>query len=168
MGWTPEVQFWQQQMIFVFSIASRPALGPTQPPIRWLPGSLSSEVKWQMREADHSPPFSAKVKNGGAIPPLPIWLHGIVLNYISSKSSALVLWSVKVLWQLDDLSLRRGKIFWWQPLWVTAGTGRVLLLERQFLSLVGTVYMRAHTPVLPFYIPFSLFVLFYSSLDNFQ
>jgi hypothetical protein len=23
------------------------------------------------READHSPPFSAEVKNGGAIPPLP-------------------------------------------------------------------------------------------------
>jgi hypothetical protein len=32
------------------------------------------------READHSPPSSAEVKNGGAIPPLPIRLHGAVLN----------------------------------------------------------------------------------------
>jgi hypothetical protein len=27
-------------------------------------------VKWQGREADHSPPSSAEVKKGGAIPPL--------------------------------------------------------------------------------------------------
>jgi hypothetical protein len=45
---------------------SRLALGPTQPSIQWVPG-----VKWQGREADHSPPSNAEVKNGGAIPPLP-------------------------------------------------------------------------------------------------
>jgi hypothetical protein len=32
------------------------------------------------READHSPPSSAEVKNGGAIPPLPVRLHGVVLH----------------------------------------------------------------------------------------
>jgi hypothetical protein len=32
-------------------------------------GALSPEVKPQEREADHSPPSSAEVKNGGAIPP---------------------------------------------------------------------------------------------------
>jgi hypothetical protein len=37
-------------------------------------------VKRLGREADRSPPSSAKVKNGGAIPPLPTCLHGIVLN----------------------------------------------------------------------------------------
>jgi hypothetical protein len=52
--------------IFLFSTTSRPALGPTQPPIQWVPG-----VKLQGREADHSPPSSAEVKNGGAIPSLP-------------------------------------------------------------------------------------------------
>jgi hypothetical protein len=51
--------------IFLFSTASRHALGPTEPPIQWLPG-----VKWSEREADHSP-SSDEVKNGGAIPPLP-------------------------------------------------------------------------------------------------
>jgi hypothetical protein len=34
-------------------------------------GAVSLGIKWQGREADHLPRFSAKVKNGGAIPPLP-------------------------------------------------------------------------------------------------
>jgi hypothetical protein len=42
---------------------------PTQPPIQWLPGALSPGIKRQVREADHSPPVSAEVKNG-AIHPL--------------------------------------------------------------------------------------------------
>jgi hypothetical protein len=37
-------------------------LGPTQPPIYWSPGSLSLGVKRPGREADHSPPSSAEVK----------------------------------------------------------------------------------------------------------
>jgi hypothetical protein len=48
--------------IFYFTTASRPALVPTQPPIQWVPGALSLEVKRPMREADHSPPSSAEVK----------------------------------------------------------------------------------------------------------
>jgi hypothetical protein len=61
---------WQRQEIFLFSTTSIPALGPTQPPIQWVPGALSPGVKRQGREADHSPPSSAKTKNGGDIPPL--------------------------------------------------------------------------------------------------
>jgi hypothetical protein len=49
--------------IFLFVTGSRPALGPTQPPIRWVPGALSPEVKRPGREADHSPPSSVEVKN---------------------------------------------------------------------------------------------------------
>jgi hypothetical protein len=37
-------------------------------------------VKQPGHEADHSPPSSAKVKNGGAIPPFPIHLNGMVRN----------------------------------------------------------------------------------------
>jgi hypothetical protein len=47
---------------FHFSMSSRLALGPTQPPIQWVQGVLSLRVKWSMREADHSPPTSAVVK----------------------------------------------------------------------------------------------------------
>jgi hypothetical protein len=43
--------------------ASRTALGSTQPPIQWVPGALSLGVKRPGREADHSPPSSAEVKN---------------------------------------------------------------------------------------------------------
>jgi hypothetical protein len=55
--------------IFVFSTTSRLVLRPTQPPIQWALGAPSMGVKWQGHEADHSPPSSAEVKNGGVIPP---------------------------------------------------------------------------------------------------
>jgi hypothetical protein len=32
-------------MIFLFTTVSRPVLGPTQPPIQWVLGALSTEVK---------------------------------------------------------------------------------------------------------------------------
>jgi hypothetical protein len=48
--------------IFLFTTASRTALGPTQPPIQCVPGALSPGVKRLGREVDHSPPSSAEVK----------------------------------------------------------------------------------------------------------
>jgi hypothetical protein len=57
--------------IFLFTTASRTALGPTQNPIQGVPGTLSLGVKRPGREADHSPPSSAKVKMHGATPPFP-------------------------------------------------------------------------------------------------
>jgi hypothetical protein len=48
--------------IFLFTTASRTTLGPTQPPIQWIPGALSLAVKRPGREADHSPPSRAEVK----------------------------------------------------------------------------------------------------------
>jgi hypothetical protein len=47
---------------FLFSTSSRPALGPTQPPIQWVPVVFSPGVKRPGREADYSPPTSAEVK----------------------------------------------------------------------------------------------------------
>jgi hypothetical protein len=48
--------------IFLFTPVSGTALEPTHPPIQWVPGALSLEVKRPEREADHSPPSSAEVK----------------------------------------------------------------------------------------------------------
>jgi hypothetical protein len=53
------------------SAPNRPALEPTQPPIQRELAALSPGVKRPGREADQSPPSSAEVKNGGAIPSLP-------------------------------------------------------------------------------------------------
>jgi hypothetical protein len=47
----------------LFTTVSGTVLGPTQPPIQWVPGALSLRLKRPGREADHSPPSSAEVKN---------------------------------------------------------------------------------------------------------
>jgi hypothetical protein len=54
-----------------FPISSRPALGPTQPAIQWVPGSLSLGVNRRGRESGHSPPKSAEVKRRGSVHPFP-------------------------------------------------------------------------------------------------
>jgi hypothetical protein len=46
----------------LFSKSSRPAVRSTKPPIQWVPGLLSPEVKRPGREVNHSPPTSAEVK----------------------------------------------------------------------------------------------------------
>jgi hypothetical protein len=61
-----------RETFVLLSTVSRPALG--DPPKLISNGYrdiFSKGVKRQGREADHSPPSSAKVKNGGAVPPLP-------------------------------------------------------------------------------------------------
>jgi hypothetical protein len=40
-------------IILLFSTVSRPALGPTQPPIQWVPGVLSPGVRRPGRETNH-------------------------------------------------------------------------------------------------------------------
>jgi hypothetical protein len=49
--------------IFLLTTASRPALGPTQPPIQWVPGAVSLGVKKPGREVNHSHPSGTEVKN---------------------------------------------------------------------------------------------------------
>jgi hypothetical protein len=60
--------------IFYISMLSRLGLEPTQPPIKWISGALSPGVKWPRRQADHSPPTSAKVKK--------MWVYTSVFPYI--------------------------------------------------------------------------------------
>jgi hypothetical protein len=64
-GWTIGVLGFDSRRglgIFLFTTESRTALGPTQPPIQWVSVALSLGVKRPGREADHSPPSSAEVK----------------------------------------------------------------------------------------------------------
>jgi len=61
--------------------ASRLALGPTQPSIRWVPVALSMRVKRPGRETDQSLPSTAEVKGYVELYPTPpIRLHGVVLS----------------------------------------------------------------------------------------
>jgi len=63
--------------ISLLIIASRPALGPIQAPIQWVPG-----VKRPGCKAGHSHQPSAEVKNAWSYTSsLPISLHSLVLNF---------------------------------------------------------------------------------------
>jgi hypothetical protein len=69
----------QRLGIFLFTTASRLDLGPTQPPIQWVLGTLSLGAKRPGREADPSPPSSAEVKNAWSYTSSPpIHLHSVV------------------------------------------------------------------------------------------
>jgi hypothetical protein len=68
-----------RRKIFLFYTAVRPALGPTRPPTQWEPGP----------GCEHSHPSRADVKNGGAIPPLPIRLDNFTsLPFINSNGDS--------------------------------------------------------------------------------
>jgi len=61
--------------------ASGPALGPTEPPIWWVPRALSLKVKRSWREADPSPLSSASFKNARSYSSTPPkCFHGVVLS----------------------------------------------------------------------------------------
>jgi hypothetical protein len=84
MGWTIGVLWFDSRRelgIFLFTTASRTALGSTQRPIQWVPGALSLGVKRPVREADHSPTSNAEVKNAWSYTSIPpVRLHGAVLS----------------------------------------------------------------------------------------
>jgi hypothetical protein len=60
----------------LFSTVIRLASGPTKPPIQLVLVTLSSGVKKPKHKADHSPIYSADIKNGEAIHPFPLCPHG--------------------------------------------------------------------------------------------
>jgi hypothetical protein len=68
----------QELGIFFFATASRPILGPTQPPIQLVPGALSPLVRGEGYEVDHSPPSRAEIKNA--------W------SYISTHLYVFIVW----------------------------------------------------------------------------
>jgi hypothetical protein len=65
MGWMIGVLGFDSRRglgIFLFTTASRPTLGPTQPPIQWVPGILSLAVKRPVLKTDQFTPSNTEVK----------------------------------------------------------------------------------------------------------
>jgi len=50
------------RQIILFTIASRPLVGPTQPHVKWVAGAFSPWVKRRGRDSDQSTLSSAEVK----------------------------------------------------------------------------------------------------------
>jgi hypothetical protein len=59
---------------FSFSMSSRLALGPTQPPIHYKSGAFFPELKRPGREAEHSHPFAAEFKE--------MWIYTSAFPYV--------------------------------------------------------------------------------------
>jgi hypothetical protein len=65
----------------LFTTETRPALGPTQAPIQWVPGGSFPGIKRPGRETDHTPPSSTEVQNAWSSTSTPsIRCHGMVLS----------------------------------------------------------------------------------------
>jgi hypothetical protein len=92
--------------IFLFTTEFGTALGPTQPPIQWVPGALSLGVKQLKHEADNSPPSSAKIKEWVELylhsPNTPSW-HGAQLEKSTGTTLPLPLHEWFSTWMLDIL-----------------------------------------------------------------
>jgi hypothetical protein len=63
-----------------FSTASRLALGPTQPPIQWVPGVISPGVKRLTTHLRLVPRWWSYTSTP------PLHLHGVLLNYLSKQT----------------------------------------------------------------------------------
>jgi hypothetical protein len=98
--------------IFLFTTASRPALGPTQSPIQWVPGALSLVIKrLPRREADNSPPSSAEVKE---------WV-GLYLHFPNTPS-----------WRCAQLKKAQGQLYLYLHLHLHLMSHTVSKIPRRF------------------------------------
>jgi hypothetical protein len=75
-GWTARVRFPTVKDGSLLHSDQTGSEAP-QPHIQWVPVALSPGVNRPGREDDRSPPASAEVMNGGAIPPLPLYVFKV-------------------------------------------------------------------------------------------
>jgi hypothetical protein len=121
-----------------FSILSRTALGPTQPPTLRSSVALSLGVKRQRREADHSPPTSEEVKKSGK--PLQIVLCN---TYGRSFGRNCVRgWPV---YGKSKLSFIMTECIWVFPVTLQETS----LVEKQKLSVMDTLYISDTCTMMP-------------------
>jgi hypothetical protein len=90
MGWVTEESGFEfsNSNNFIFSTMSKHVLGRIQPPIQWVPGALSMEVKQPGHEAYHSTTSAEITKTWIYLyMHLPIRLYVLVLNQLSAGTA---------------------------------------------------------------------------------
>jgi hypothetical protein len=102
MGWTAGVRFPAGARDFsLLSVQTHSRVHPASYPV----GNRGSFPGGKVagHEADHSPPSSAKVKNGGAIPPLPhtsSWRGAQLIKHMENISKYSLQTKVTIPWNL--------------------------------------------------------------------
>jgi len=71
----------EHDLLYPISKTRRPLKAPTLPPITWVPVNISAAVKVPGCQVDHSPPSSAKDKNGWSYTStFPIRFHSVDID----------------------------------------------------------------------------------------
>jgi hypothetical protein len=116
---------WQRQNFSIFqSIHTCSGAQPAPYPLGTGGGGGFTQVKWPRNETDHSSPIQYHGQEGGTIPPLPVCLHGLVLNCVStgtlffgsgmcSTKTSSRLWSVVDTKSVKCLAVHRRNSRWW-------------------------------------------------------
>jgi hypothetical protein len=76
----PSIPDRDRKRFYYFATASRPALGPNQPPIKWLPGALSPAVKRPSSECHHSSLCTAELKKAWSNTATPYYFFMVKLS----------------------------------------------------------------------------------------
>jgi hypothetical protein len=111
---------------------SRPALGPTQPPVQWVPGVVSPGVKARPgRDAYHLPPSSAQVVNEYELyllsPQAPPWrVEGLLcFTFYRPVQNILHSFYVGFFYEVRKLNHWWGSRVWPSVLLISEITGRI-------------------------------------------
>jgi hypothetical protein len=146
--------------ISLSTTASGTTLGPTQPPIEWVSGPLSLRLKRPGREADHSPPSTAEVKECVELyiqtPNTPSWRGDQFKkkhrdNFTTNTTNMVAIWTSEVRIMLVPFSLLWRNICSFDGhTWRTAGVrvGEIWFRDRLHthipLNLILNLYAENH------------------------